>query len=458
MPEALADLGQAVIDQLYDLLCGCDRAMGPCGDSFLTWCQPGVPFGADDFDFATGDIDARSQDGAFAFARLVDFVPEAGAPYTHDRQQRSFASGDRRLSSVYGEVLRSARVVHSGLSEHEHRKVERLAALLRSTRPVIDGATGERRQVTEDGPMLRAYNEKLAAYLAAVLRCNGVRVTAQRGAALDRDGHADRYRAGVESGMAAWISVGYRHEVDQINSYIDQVSGRDLVPWRRSLVGMLDGAVLSAGGPCRQYHHTTPVPAAFASGDGWTGHTFGRLAADAGAARRCRSWRAGGVSFALTCVDGEVEAGPGSIAVDGFDLHVELCPVLISRPWFYPPLLANRGWTCDEVLCDGGDPPAGRLVGYPSTVLFARNLRIDSAGFARAYAALAARVGDGAGIGWGPFRLGGRHRLGGREVFQHAEADPRGLSVPGLQVIGFVNHQLGKTPNPLPGLDQGRFV
>ncbi|HET8641986.1 MAG TPA: hypothetical protein VFM37_08605 [Pseudonocardiaceae bacterium] len=459
MAYALDDLGQAVLNQLYDLVCGCERAMPPAGASFLTWCEPGIPFEPADFDFATGDVDAASVENAFEFSRLVDFVPGPGAAHTSDRQRRSYCSNDSaRLSTVYGEVLRSARVVHGGLTPDERAKVERLGALLRTTRPVVDVVTGKRRQVTENGPLLRAYNERLAAYQAAVLRCSGSRVAAQNGGRLDRDA----YDGQVESGLAAWISVGYRDEVDQIDSCLDQLCGRDLVPWRRRLVELLDGAQLRTVEPDRRFPYTSPVPARFASGDCWTGHAFRHYAVDSGLHRRTRSWRAGGdLRFTLAAFGGEAVFGgetPSAFTVESFELHLELCPVLISRPWFYPRLLTSRGWTSNDLLCDGGDPPAGRLVGYPTTILFARDLRIESADFATAYTVLAGRAGEHAGIGWGPFWLGGHVSRAGRERRCRVEVDSRGLSVPGLQVIGFVNQQLGKSPNPLPGLDQGRFV
>ena len=483
MPYALDDLGHAVLNQLCDLMCGCDGSIPPAQNAFMSWCEPGVPFWPGELGFATGDLDAGSVHDAFAFSRLVDFVPEPGVAYTHERQQRSLGvDGASRFSSIYGDVLRSARVVNGEISDEERRKIERLAGLLRTTRIVHDVSTGEPRPVTENGPMLKAYNEKRAAYLAAVLRCNGGRVAslgtggtlegAASASCVDGAGGAaraggvdlvERYRSQVESGMAAWISIGYRDEVDQINAYIDQVSGRDLVPWRRSLAEMLDGSVITAGSSARRFHHTTPVPAGFVTGNGWTPHTFGCRVVDAGTHLVRRSWRAGPSSlsgFALAGVGaGGADGAPHpDFAVESFELSLELCPVLISRPWFYPPLLTHRGWTFDQQLSDGGDPPSGRLVGFPETILFARDVRVESADFARAYARYASRAGDRAGFGWGPFWLGGCHFMAGRERHFQAEVDSHGVTVPGVQIVGFVNHQLGKSPNPAPELDQGRFV
>jgi hypothetical protein len=455
MPYTLDDLGKALAGQLFDV-CG-GRSLPGATDSFLTWCQPGVPFLAEQFGFASGELDLGNIDDAATFARLVDFVPDAGTTYDHERQQAALRpDGPSRLSTVYEEVLRGARVVSSGLSDEEQRKIIRLGGLLRSTRTVRDVGTGEPRRITEVGPMLRAYNERLAAYVAAVVRCNGTQVADSLGRRCDCVANADQCRRAVQSGLDAWIAIGYRDEVDQIHAYLDQVSGRDLVLWRRALLDMLDGAALTAGDPGLRFRHTSPVPAGFISGDGWTRHHFRHDALDFGTQLGGRSWRAGATpDFGLA---GSADGTPSQhIEVGFFELSLELCPVLISRPWFYPPLLRSRGWTWNEQLCDGGDPPAGRLPGYPATVLFVRNLRIESAEFARLYTQLVKAAGDRASARWGPFWLGGRHQMGSRELLLHAETDESSVSVPGVQIIAFVNHQLGKAPDPLPELDEGRF-
>ena len=304
---------------------------------------------------------------------------------------------------MYGEILRGCRVVHGELSDEDRSKVEKFGNLLRTTRKVTDPATGERREVTDDGPMVKAYHEKHAAYLHAVTRYNARRVGGGPGWTAD----AQRCRMDVGAAMDDWVCCGYRNEVDQVTAYLDQIGRRAMVPWRRDLVELYDGGLLDGDGG--RFHYTTLVPGDFATAACWVDVTFDALDAFAGLA----SWRSGadGVDFGLG----------GVTEVHGFVLHVQLSQVVISRLWFYPQFFANRGWTLDgEPVCDGGDPPSGRLVGYPVAALFARDLRIASAELATACRAL----GPGHGVGWGPFQLAG------------ARPEDGCISVPGIQLLG----------------------
>ena len=406
------DLGNAMLAQLYDAVCG---ESATAKDAYLTWRAPDRTFDASDFDFCTQgfgvglDDHARRRltDQARTVAELVDGPPDA------------------RLSTVYADILRRCAVVRADLSDEEQLKVEKYRNLLRSTRKLIDPITGDEREVTDEGPMLKAYRDRQAAYLAAELCRNLARVTGDAGP--DGDGH----RSLVCDAMDAWVGSGYRDEVDQVVAYLDQVGRRDLVLWRRHLVGMFDDALVDD--PGGRFHHTTLVPADFATGPSWFDYTFDPDVLDPRPRVRSTSWRAGVADFAF--------GATAEVGLPGFRVGCRLAQVVISRPWFFPEFLHNRGWVLPDgdLVSDGGDPPSGRLVGYPTAVLFVRDLRISSAEFAASHRA------TGGPATWGPFRLAG------------ATVDDTGLTVPGMQAIGFVNRQLGRVPDPLPELDQGRF-
>ena len=69
--------------------------------------------------------------------------------------------------------------MHSELTDEQKAKLEKFRNLLRTTKMVKDIVTDEEKQVTVDGPMLQAYNEKMTAYLAAALQYNAKRIAAQ---------------------------------------------------------------------------------------------------------------------------------------------------------------------------------------------------------------------------------------------------------------------------------------
>jgi hypothetical protein len=367
-----AHAGRVLLGQLYEALCG---GSAVAKDGYLTWLAPGRPVGNG------------------AVAALVD----------------------GHLPEVYADVLRRSRVLRGELSDDERLKVGRYRTLLRGTATVVDPATGEERAVTDDGPMLRAYQEHLAAYLAAELRCNLARVAG--GDEWERAGH--RYRAQVRRAMDAWLVTGYRDEVEQVSAYLDQINRRDLGHWRRHLAELYDGGLGPCGAP-----RTALVPADLATGPGWCDYTLTDAMATA---VRPFSWRAGRADF-------------GTDPLPGLALRCQFAPAVVSRPWFHAEFLDARGWALPdgELVCDGADPPCGRLVGYPVAVLFARDLRITSPELVAAH-----RGGRDA---WGPFGLRGA-----------TSPTPDTLVVPGPQAVGFVNRQLGRTPDPLPALDQARF-
>ena len=183
------------------------------------------------------------------------------------------------------------------------------------------------------------------------------------------------------------------------------------------------------------------------------------------------SWSAGGgVSFGLWSVSAGVQSSSQSysesLQVDDFSLSCAMTQVQVVRPWFFPEFLENRGWdlrkgegwTYDEMPSDGARPPKGRFIGYPLQALFVKDVTIHSQSFASAYSSYASSVGATASVGWGPFTLSGSYRHSDSGSHYHAENDGSTITVPGMQIIGFVNHLLGKTPNLLDGIKQTDLV
>jgi hypothetical protein len=472
MSPTLNDLGATLINQLYDIVCGGDGSIPPSDDTFISWCQPGLPFRAEDFDFAASGFgsgaDAEAEKAltahAFSFAQLVDFIPDVEGAYTNDKQQAMFRpDAESRLSTIYGEILRFAKVVHTELTDDERSQIERMRGLLTSTKKVQDIVTGEMTDVTEDSAMLKAYREKQAAYVAAALLYNSKRVAAQsatgvegKAAVTDWTNNAELYRMQVKTAMDAWINA---------------LGRRDMQLWKQTLVELLDGALVTALGPGQRFYATTLIPGSFATSAGWNGYEVSHETVAAKTHSEKKSWKAGGgVGFGMFKFGGE-GGGESSLAtsskeVSTFKLKFELTQAIISRPWFYPEFFQNRGWTLrkgegwfyDDMPSDGGDPPKGNFIGYPTSALFARGITIESAELAEAYRQESSKLSAGGSVGWGPFSLKGSYSKETADTSFESTADTNVITVPGMQIIGFVNHLLGKTPDPLPDLKEEDFA
>jgi hypothetical protein len=60
----------------------------------------------------------------------VDFVPDVSGVYDGDRQQTIYRTSEARMSHMYGEILRAAKVVQNDLTAEEKEKIEKFRGLL----------------------------------------------------------------------------------------------------------------------------------------------------------------------------------------------------------------------------------------------------------------------------------------------------------------------------------------
>jgi len=239
----------------------------------FTYCTKGLSGGKD------AEEDKVLLQQAYNFSTLVDFVPDLTTTYNNDRQQAIYHTPQARLSSLYGEILKSSKVVSGGLTEPEKAKLEKFRGLLTHPYKYKDPITDVVSDRIEESAMVKQYNEKASAYTDAVLEYNNKRITAAaatgpegKAAVADWALNAATYRRKVKSAMDAWVSTGFKNDVDQINAYINQVTQRDMMLWKQTLLeNYADGVVHSLGSP---FYYTSLIPGAFATAKGWTNFSF----------------------------------------------------------------------------------------------------------------------------------------------------------------------------------------
>jgi len=155
------------------------------------------------------------QQHASEFSTIVDFIPDVSQVFTQDHQQTVLRSSEARLSFMYGEILRAARVVKQELSQEDQEKLAKFRGLLSVTKSVKDIVTDEVKQVTSPSPMMQAYTEKSQDYIQAVMNYHNKRVAAQsavgpdgKAAVLDFANNAQLYRMQAEQALRAWEADG----------------------------------------------------------------------------------------------------------------------------------------------------------------------------------------------------------------------------------------------------------
>jgi len=476
MPEMQRDeiLMQRLLAKLYRTLTAGDDTVQESPDNFIAWCLPGIPFAEEDFDFAakglgggSGDEVRRLLTQASAFARLVNRVPDPSGVYDKDQQATALESSDHLVWNVYRNVLDMSEVVATELTDEQKEKVEKFRNLLRVKKVVKDIVTDEEKEVLEDGPMIKAYLQRSKEYDDAVLAYNAIRISAMSSdsgqAVAEWATNADVYRRRVHQAMQAWVSGGYKNDVDKINAFLDQVTRRDLTLLKARLLDEFDAGQLTDLTSGLKFWPTFVTPATFATAKGWTRFSFSETEERGSESTQTNAWdvkgsggwglfKAGGGS------SGEISKSRTTLDTSNFSMSFELTQVPISRPWFGAEFVRSSAWRFAEgktmlPLSDGGSPPKGQMVAYPTTAIFIRDAELSFGETHDETSELNRQISSNADVSYGPFNVSGKYNHGSGEKNHRAVNKDGTLSIPGLQLIAMKCAILGKTPNPDPEID-----
>jgi len=422
------------------------------------------------------------------FARIVDVVVDVTQLHNDQFARLSVLNNEGTLSQVYEHTLRMSQVMEKQLPADVTAKIEKFRKLLTTTvqkKNLIDDSVTE---VVEPSPLVKTYNEKMAAYLAAALDYNSHRIdalTADNARAIhDWAINANIYRERVKAAMADWISSGFKNDYEQISAFIDQVTARDLALLKQQYKDDLQKAKLTGLASGSDFYFTSLAPGNFMKSKGWTRFSFGSSDFNSRSNTQFNydRWDArkssGGGLFGLfgfgksssqssTMTRREYNSSFNS---DHFSLSFEICQVPIIRGnWFHTDFLTSKTWRFDEsdpeakgqVLSDGAKPPKGMMVAYPTTAVFVRNLNMNighSDSFSHFVDEQKSSSSSGGGrMSIGPFFAGGggysqSSKSGATQNDYGYHWDGQTMSFAGAQIAGFKCHILPKTPDPLPSI------
>jgi hypothetical protein len=485
-----ADLMQALIAKLYATITGNDGNIKMPRNKFVTWMLPGVPFSPRDFLYCSKGLIGNTAEEtldlahqAFTLSKLLDFVPDASSQFLDaSMQQTIFTSTQDTISSVYKDVLNYSRVLNNDLTETEKQKLQKFRDLLTVTKEVEDIITGEKKTASEPGPLTLAYTAKMNDYIDAADEYMTLLIEAQ--SAKGKDPEAVRrvaawtnkskfLRKKMEAAEMAWVSQGYKNEYETINAYIDQVTRKNLVLYKQDLLRKFNSGLLTSPkeGTAGDFYYTTLLPGNFATSPGWTKFTFYEGDYETHYNKSTSQWSAGGgANFGLFSIRGGASGSKMEVDTSRkstrFYAEFEFTQVPICRPWFDPGFFFMRSWTLDKAwdlsfdkkVSDGGTKPVGRLVAYPTNALFVRNVlfRFDEWNSYGQYAQ--SKISGGGCVGWGPFHIGGGYSHGSEKRDAGFHTEGGAVTVKGMQLIGFINNLIPKSPNPNPEIKPEQFV
>jgi len=485
-----ADLMKALIAKLYATVTGDSPEIKIPRNKFVTWFLPGIPFAPEDFLYCakglvgeTAEATRERYHQAFVLSKLFDFVPDINDQFCDNKMQQTvFSTTQDAISAVYGDVLKYSRVVHKELTDKEKQKLQKFRNLMSVTKEVEDLFTGETKTVTEPGPLTIAYNTGMNNYIDEADEYTNMLIDSMSAKGDDPEAirrvnafaHKSKYVIKkMQAAEMAWVAQGYRNEYDQMTAYINQVTMKSMVLYKQDLLFKYNRGVLTSpadGG--MDFYYTTLLPGNFAGSPGWTRFTYYDGDFETHYKKKTSKWGAkGGVNFGLFSIGAKAGGSKVNVATDrkatNFRAELEFTQIPICRPWFAPGFFFMRAWTLDNLwhlnygdkkVSDGEEKPVGRLVAYPVSALFVRNVKMQCSESQSHMDYMKKQTEAGGSFGWGPFRAGGSYSSGKEERNQTAHVEGGAIAIDGMQLIGLINNIIPKCPDPHPDIKPEDFV
>lgn len=474
---AQKDLMNTILGQLYDKLTSGDgEVLKENRQAFFAWATPGIPISDDQFDFMSGFVGETEAESSRRFAlaadcaRLVDMKPDPTGVFSAGDQQTVITTRRGTLSAEWERVLRMSQVADVPLTDEQEANLERLEGLLVTSRTEKDLITGEERQVTDDSPLVKAYNEKLAAYEAAALEFNAARIDAMTGTT---PGASARFAINgpilsrrVRAALDDWESAGKRNEVEKIRGHIAQVTGRSMVGFKRRLLERFERSKLTDAGSGVEFNYTAVSPANILRSDGWTTFEFNSSDSTTTSSTKTNKWGASGKLLGGFSLGGNA-AGERSELTSSFDMRnfsltFEMAQAVISFPYLDTAWLESAGWRFpagEGLLTDGETPPEGSLIAYPETMILVRNIELKFEELQNSSSEIHKKFSAKGGLGWGILNLSGNYGRETNDKTIESHADGQVIRVAGTQIAGYRCYLLpGPCPTGNPEVPEEQWV
>jgi hypothetical protein len=371
---------------------------------------------------------------AKAFSDLVDVVPLDGVEW--------IGSGNT-VSDMYARLVEGA---NSRTPEDpEQRKNYDLAASFLVEEVETKDFRGNVKKTRRPTPVSQTYDDNQTAYAAATM---GYR-TAYNGYDLSKPQDQRQWNA-VEPGLNNTLQQAWNKWVRESKAEVEEAQAvmattinnavRQAIAAQQLLVAAANRqAPLVAGTPAWFLSYAQPsnwYEASLAGSKLTLRSDYLNQTADSEAT----SYAAGGSgSWGLWSFGGKTgrteQKDHAHTDTKNFALMAELMQVRIVRPWYSPLLLSMQGWYTNAFM-KGAFTSAMPLVA--TSMVVARNVTIKAEFGEQDKQKLQSATTAQASVGWGPFAVSGSYSHSETHEKFTAKFDGGTLTLPGLQVIGFV--------------------
>lgn len=428
---------------------------------FISFCSPGIAIDTLNF----GNLLTPEQVNACSdFSQLINSVPAPNVLWQPT---------NKKIWEIYELAITDIKLPLSDLTEQELAVLQRAEAFLREEVTVTDPFTQETKKEVRPTAAYEAYEKLYAAYAAQVKVYNTARITAiSDPSPANVSNWVDNgplYEINIRNAYSQWGSLGYRDYVTRANGIISSMMARGPYQYYERLrsnfqLGQKKDFRGISFWPTFAYPPQILEPS---FNQGWSTFTFTQDETHQYQSSTSVSVGGrGGVSFGLWSLGASSsyssQQSYSSSDTSNFSLSVDLIQVPLQRPWMTTWVFSSRGWQGgstlggDGSICSGGSPLSGIMPLLPTSMILARNLRVNLDMTSEVNRAAASQFSASASVGWGPFSVRGNYSRSTSSSSHDFVQTGNGITCPGTQIIGFVCEVLPRSPNHDPSLNWGQ--
>jgi len=428
----------------------------PGQEAYVSFSRPGIPLTPESlsFSFLTGST--AEADAAAGFSDLADTVP-AKAPF--------WQPSGRRVSLEYFKCIDQPILPVDQLTDGEKALLEEARATLETSIAFVDPDTGQIKKSSTESPLYERYKARRTAYDLALLGYKTSEQNYLRGKAAG-DPSAEPIWITTEPLLASrlraafvdWVAAG-KAQVETAVAERERFErrGAGRVFQERRL--RFDSMKRALGGGGAEYLFTKYFPDRFwEDGLNWTEfrHSHNEVhEVDQQTLERIGG--GGGVSFGLWSIGGSFERSTDDrykkSDTSDYSLQFRLAKIPLRRSWLDAGVLRSRNWALNyqltsraENISDGAG--GGTMPRMPVALIVARDVRLELAMSSEVNTFAMEEINASLRAGWGPISIRGNYHKKTTKQTHDFVKDAKGISIPGMQIIGFVMESIPRCPDP----------
>lgn len=471
MAHTEEEIASTVMSKLYQYvsLAAGNEDEGTQDDPFICWCKPGIPFLAEDFEFAQFRVNGqgttedermnnlvKQKIQAAGFSKFADFIPSVNGVVEGKVEGGILRPGSAGLSTIYKRILESSQVVELPQSEEVSKKISALQA--------------------QAAPLQENYQKLSDEYDIARANFGMKRIESSYSPAarLKFEAEGPGLKKKMIQAKDNWEISGNKTKYENITAEIQSLRGlRSPAIWRKEAIDLLETMAIEDP-QLGTIFPIYPYPGSFAQNiAGWTKISVSTSHIDKLSQVKNSKYSVGGkIGWGSFKLGGDASRSTSSELTvsntENFGISLKITQVSLMRPWFDPWFFKSSFWRINpasmeaqegKIVSDGGgdngvNPPKGDLIAYPVTAIFVSDINITMDEFKDENSDFVKKFNISGGGGWG---LGAISASGSKDSSDQTKKSvidtTKGeMTIPGMQLVGYLCEMMGKSPNPKTGL------